>query len=98
VAGLIQRQQATMSTVEGETWALLQTMKEANHKGLDRIQFESDSHVFTEVIQISHNVISEFSLIVVEIIILSCVSFKVKFVRRQTNIVSCPCSGGQILG
>jgi ribonuclease HI len=84
--------------VEGEAWTLLQAMKEANHKSLDRIQFESDSHVFTEAIQIRHNGISEFNLIVVEIIILSCVSFEVKFVRRQTNMVSCPCSGGQILG
>ncbi|MCI41575.1 hypothetical protein A2U01_0062808, partial [Trifolium medium] len=27
-----QRQQVTLSTVKGEAWALLQAMKEANHR------------------------------------------------------------------
>ncbi|MCI74002.1 hypothetical protein A2U01_0095266, partial [Trifolium medium] len=40
-----------MSTVEGEPSSLLHAMKEANHKGLDRVQFESDSHVLTEDIR-----------------------------------------------
>jgi hypothetical protein len=40
VVGFTQRQQATLSTVEGESWALLQTMKEAIHRGLARVQFE----------------------------------------------------------
>jgi hypothetical protein len=31
VADFTQRQYATLLTVEGEAWALLQTMKEVNH-------------------------------------------------------------------
>ncbi|MCI62154.1 hypothetical protein A2U01_0083411 [Trifolium medium] len=47
VDGFTRRQHATLSTVEGEAWALLQAMKEANHRALDRVQFESDSQVLT---------------------------------------------------
>ncbi|GAU38878.1 hypothetical protein TSUD_67410 [Trifolium subterraneum] len=50
VAGFMQRQHTTLSTVEGETWELLQAMKEANRRGLNKVQFESDSHVLTEAI------------------------------------------------
>ncbi|MCH88705.1 hypothetical protein A2U01_0009596, partial [Trifolium medium] len=32
VAGFTQRQQTTLSTVEGEAWTLLHAMKEANHR------------------------------------------------------------------
>ncbi|PNX81503.1 hypothetical protein L195_g037523, partial [Trifolium pratense] len=32
-------------------WALLQAMKEANLRGLNMIQFESDSQVLTEAIR-----------------------------------------------
>ncbi|KAK2384775.1 hypothetical protein QL285_072082 [Trifolium repens] len=65
-------------------------MKEADHRGLDRVQFESDSQVLTEAIRTRHNGISEFSLIVADItqIMLSCVNFEVKFVRRETNMVT----------
>jgi hypothetical protein len=37
VADLTQRQHATMSMVEGEAWAFLHAMKEANLKVLDRV-------------------------------------------------------------
>jgi ribonuclease HI len=57
-----------MSTVEGEAWALLHSMKEANHRGLDRVQFESDSQVLIEAIRTRHKGISKFSLIVADII------------------------------
>jgi ribonuclease HI len=50
VVGFTQRQHATMSTLEGETWTLLHAMKEVNHRGFDMVQFESDSHVLIEVI------------------------------------------------
>jgi hypothetical protein len=43
VAGFTQRQQAALLTVEGETWALLQAMKEANHRDWDEVQYESNS-------------------------------------------------------
>jgi hypothetical protein len=32
-----------ISTVEKEAWALLLAMKEARHRSLDVVQFESDS-------------------------------------------------------
>jgi hypothetical protein len=64
-------------------------MKEANHRGLDMVQFESDSHGLSEAIRIRHNGISEFSLIVADItqLMLSCVNFEMKFIRRQANMV-----------
>jgi hypothetical protein len=37
MVGLTHRQQATMSTVEGEAWALLHVMKEGIHRGLDKV-------------------------------------------------------------
>ncbi|PNX98057.1 hypothetical protein L195_g021297 [Trifolium pratense] len=43
VADFTQRQQVTLSTVEGEAWALLQAIKKANLRDLDMVQFESDS-------------------------------------------------------
>ncbi|GAU48097.1 hypothetical protein TSUD_238360 [Trifolium subterraneum] len=45
MAGMTQWQQTVISSVEGEAWALLLAMKEARHRGLDRVQFESDSKV-----------------------------------------------------
>jgi hypothetical protein len=64
-------------------------MNEVNHRGLDMVQFESDTQVLTKAIQIGRSGNLEFSLIVVDIIqiMLSCVNFEVKFVRRQTNMV-----------
>ncbi|MCH94023.1 eukaryotic translation initiation factor 3 subunit C [Trifolium medium] len=55
VAGSTQRQQATMSTLEDEAWTLLHAMKETNHRGLNRVQFESDSHALTEAIRTRHS-------------------------------------------
>ncbi|GAU43245.1 hypothetical protein TSUD_241360 [Trifolium subterraneum] len=46
MAGMTQCQQTVISSVEGEAWALLLAMEEARHRGLDRVQFESDSKVF----------------------------------------------------
>ncbi|PNX95459.1 replication protein A 70 kDa DNA-binding subunit [Trifolium pratense] len=90
VAGFAQRQHVTLSTVEGEAWALLQAMKKANLRGLNMVQFESDSQVLTEAIRTRRSGNSEFSLIVADIIkiMLSCINFEVKFVRRQANMVA----------
>jgi hypothetical protein len=44
-----------MSMMEGKAWALPHAMKEANHRGLDMVQFESDSHGLSEAIRIRHN-------------------------------------------
>ncbi|GAU48814.1 hypothetical protein TSUD_99860 [Trifolium subterraneum] len=50
MAGMTQWQQTVISPVEGEAWVLLLAMEEARHKGLDRVQFESDSKVLVEAI------------------------------------------------
>ncbi|PNX61783.1 hypothetical protein L195_g060833, partial [Trifolium pratense] len=41
VAGLTQWHQSSYSIVEGEALALLHAMKEAIHRGFERVQFES---------------------------------------------------------
>ncbi|KAK2360575.1 hypothetical protein QL285_085828 [Trifolium repens] len=70
--------------------ALLQAVKEARHKGFDRVQFESDSQVLVEAIRTKRQGNSEFLSIVNEIILimLPCANFEVKFVRRQVNSVA----------
>jgi ribonuclease HI len=47
----MQRQQAALSAVEGETRALLQATKEARRQGFVKVQFESDSQTLVEVIR-----------------------------------------------
>ncbi|XP_045801141.1 uncharacterized protein LOC123895010 [Trifolium pratense] len=54
MAGVTQWQQSVISTLEGETWALLLAMKEANHIGFNQVQFESDSKVLVDVIHMRH--------------------------------------------
>ncbi|GAU43244.1 hypothetical protein TSUD_241350 [Trifolium subterraneum] len=50
MSGMTQWQQTVISSVEGEAWALLLAMEEARYRGLDRVQFESDSKVLIEAI------------------------------------------------
>ncbi|GAU32459.1 hypothetical protein TSUD_144680 [Trifolium subterraneum] len=90
MAGMTQWQQTVISSVEGEAWALLLTMEEARHRGLDRVQFESDSKVLIEAIHMQRRGNSEFLSIVHDILILmsSFINFEVKFVRRQANLVA----------
>jgi ribonuclease HI len=40
-----------ISTVEKEAWTLLLAMKEARHRNLDLVQFESDSQMMVDAIQ-----------------------------------------------
>jgi ribonuclease HI len=91
VAGLTQWQQHVYSVVECEAWALLHAMKETIHRGFERIQFESDSKLLVNAINSRRRDNSEFSLIVKDFILLmssSNVNFEIKFVRRQTNLVT----------
>ncbi|GAU33856.1 hypothetical protein TSUD_66430 [Trifolium subterraneum] len=90
MAGMTQWQQTVMTSVEGEAWALLLAMEEARHKGLDRVQFESDSKVLVEAIHMKRRGNSEFLSIVHDIIsfMSSFLNFEVKFVRRQANSVA----------
>ncbi|GAU33804.1 hypothetical protein TSUD_221420 [Trifolium subterraneum] len=90
MAGMRQWQQTVISYVEGETWTLLLAMEEAGHRGLDRVQFESDSKVLIEVIHMKRRGNSEFLSIVHDILnfMSSFLNFEVKFVRRQANSVA----------
>ncbi|GAU30401.1 hypothetical protein TSUD_364470 [Trifolium subterraneum] len=90
MAGMTQWQQTVISSVEGEAWALLLAMEEARHRGLDRVQFESDSKVLIEVIHMKRRGNSEFLSIIHDILSLmsSFINFEVKFVRRQANLVA----------
>ncbi|GAU11220.1 hypothetical protein TSUD_342100 [Trifolium subterraneum] len=90
MAGMTQWQQTVISSVEGEAWALLLAMKEARHRGLDRVQFESDSKILIEAIHMQRRGNSEFLSIVHDILSLmsSFINFEVKFVRRQANLVA----------
>ncbi|GAU25758.1 hypothetical protein TSUD_222150 [Trifolium subterraneum] len=90
MAGMTQWQQIVISPVEGEAWALLLAMEEARHRGLDRVQFESDSKVLIEAIHMKRRGNSEFLSIVHDILsfMSSFPNFEVKFVRRQANSVA----------
>ncbi|GAU49341.1 hypothetical protein TSUD_184240 [Trifolium subterraneum] len=90
MAGMTQWQQTVISPVEGEAWALLLAMKEARHRGLDRVQFESDSQVLIEAIHMKRRGNSDFLSIVHDIlsIMSSFLNFEVKFVRRHANSVA----------
>ncbi|GAU39328.1 hypothetical protein TSUD_60790 [Trifolium subterraneum] len=90
MAGMTQWQQTVISSVEGEAWALLLAMEEARYRGLDRVQFESDSKVLIEDIHMKRRGNSEFLSIVHDIlsIMSSFINFEVKFVRRQANLVA----------
>ncbi|GAU28141.1 hypothetical protein TSUD_295800 [Trifolium subterraneum] len=68
MAGMTQWQQTVISSVEGEAWALLLAMEEARHRGLDRVQFESDSKVLIEAIHMQRIGNSEFLSIVHDIL------------------------------
>jgi hypothetical protein len=63
---------------------------EAKHRGLERVQFESDSQVLVEAIRTKRQSNSEFLSIVNDILLLmlSCANFEVKFVMRQMNSVA----------
>ncbi|GAU50368.1 hypothetical protein TSUD_284660 [Trifolium subterraneum] len=90
MAGMTQWQQTVISSVEGEAWTLLLAMEEARHRGLDRVQFESDSKVLIEAIHMKRTGNSEFLSIVHDILSLmsSFINFEVKFVRRQANLIA----------
>ncbi|PNX79855.1 cytochrome p450 [Trifolium pratense] len=90
MAGMTQWQQFVISTLEGEAWTLLLAMKEARHRGLDRVQSKSDSQVLVDAIHMKRTGDSEFLSIVHDIVIFmsSFLNFEVKFVRRQTDSVA----------
>ncbi|GAU40431.1 hypothetical protein TSUD_397500 [Trifolium subterraneum] len=90
MAGMTQWQQTVISSVEGEAWALLLAMEEARHRGMDRVQFESDSKVLIDVIHMKRRGNSEFLSIVHDILdfMSSFLNFEVKFVKRQANSVA----------
>jgi ribonuclease HI len=78
------------SIVEGESLALLEALKVLNQRGYSHVIFETDSKSVVDVIHHRRGGCSEFSFIINNIIhILSCnQNFKVKFVKRQANMVA----------
>ncbi|GAU24179.1 hypothetical protein TSUD_84140 [Trifolium subterraneum] len=90
MAGMTQWQQTVMSYVEGEACVLLLAMEEARHRGLDRVQFESDAKVLVDAIHMKRRGNSEFLSIVHDIIsfMSSFQNFEIKFVRKQANSVA----------
>ncbi|KAK2427144.1 hypothetical protein QL285_025742 [Trifolium repens] len=90
IGGMIQWQPAVISTAEGEAWALFLALKEARHRELDRVQFESDSKVLVDAIHMKRRGNSKFLSIVHDIInfMSSSLNFEVKFIRRQANSVA----------
>ncbi|GAU44891.1 hypothetical protein TSUD_400540 [Trifolium subterraneum] len=68
MAGMTQWQQTVISSVEGESCALLLAMEDARHRGLDHVQFESDSKVLIEAIHTKSRGNSEFLSIVHDIL------------------------------
>ncbi|GAU39610.1 hypothetical protein TSUD_276500 [Trifolium subterraneum] len=90
MAGMTQWKQNVISSIEGEAWALLLTMEEARHRGLDRVQFESDSKVLIEAIHMKRRGNFEFLSTVHDILsfMSSFLNFEVKFVRRKANSVA----------
>jgi ribonuclease HI len=78
------------SIVEGESLALLEALKVLNQRGYSHVIFETDSKSVVDAIHHRRGGCSEISFIVNNIIhILSCnQNFKVKFVKRQANMVA----------
>ncbi|GAU33315.1 hypothetical protein TSUD_165800 [Trifolium subterraneum] len=80
MAGMTQWQQTVISSVEGEAWALLLAMEEARYRGLDQVQFESDSKVLIEAIHMKRRGNSEFLSIVHDIL-----SFMSSFINFEST-------------
>ncbi|CAJ2644603.1 unnamed protein product [Trifolium pratense] len=82
--------QGRCSIIEGEAIALLEAMTEAARRGITNVIFETDSKIVVDAIQNLHRGFSEFNSIICNIqSYLSFNSnFKVKFAKRQANMVA----------
>jgi hypothetical protein len=76
--------------VEGESIAILEAMKAKEQRDLSNINLKNIQKSTVDAIQILHGGFSEFSSIINHIkdILSSNPNFKVKFFKRQTNIVA----------
>jgi ribonuclease HI len=87
-----QRYQAKMSTLEGESLALLDAVLLAHRKGFNYVIFESDSQTLVNAITSPNNRHgnSEFCNIIARIrnSLASLSNFEVKFTRRQANMAA----------
>jgi ribonuclease HI len=70
--------------------AILEAIKLATHKGYDQVVFDSDSQTLVNAIYAQRVGIFEFSSVITSIRSLLNVflNFKVKFIRRQANLVA----------
>ncbi|GAU48279.1 hypothetical protein TSUD_405250 [Trifolium subterraneum] len=69
VADLTQWQRTVYSIVEGEAWALLNAMKEAIHRGFERVQFESDSKLLVDAIHSRRSAIDNTKIGYVKVVV-----------------------------
>ncbi|PNX88586.1 trypsin/chymotrypsin inhibitor [Trifolium pratense] len=78
------------SIIEGESLALLEALKALEQRGTSHVILETDSKSVVDAIHHLRGGSSEFSSIICHINkILSCnPNFKVKFIKRQANIVA----------
>jgi ribonuclease HI len=78
------------STIEGESFALLEAMRAMVNRGITHVIFESDSKIVVDAIHTSRDGVSEFSSLICNIknMLLANSNFVVKFVRRQANMVA----------
>jgi ribonuclease HI len=82
--------EGTCSVIEGEAMALLTALRELEEQGFSQVIIETDSQSLVTVIPHIHVGNSEFSAIVCQIknTMLLNPNFKVRFVKRQANIVA----------
>ncbi|MCH81027.1 cytochrome P450, partial [Trifolium medium] len=78
------------SILEGEAIALLEALKVMTQRGISHVIFETDSKTVVDAIHHLRGGSSEFSFIIRRInnILLCNPNFKVKFVKRQANMVA----------
>jgi ribonuclease HI len=78
------------SIVEGESLVLLEALHAMEQRGLTHVIMETDSKSVVDTIYHFHGGSSEFCFIISQInnFLLCNPNFKVKFIKRQTNMVA----------
>ncbi|PNX71244.1 ribonuclease H, partial [Trifolium pratense] len=78
------------SIMEGESIALIKALETLSQRGISKVIFETDSKSVVDAVHRLHSGSSEFSLLISHInkIMLCNPNFKVKFIKRQANMVA----------
>jgi hypothetical protein len=82
--------QVRHGSIEGEALTLLEAMKDIASRGINHVNFETDSKRVADALQRPHMEASKFSAIIcnVQNMLSLNSNFEVKFIKRQTNIVT----------